>query len=386
MPENISDELADQYINHAVNLQRFTEDVQQRTLGYLEQLERDLVEQLREADPTQPALSRFRQQRLDKLLETTRATIKTAHGDMALVSTKEIRPLVEIEGDFVVKTLNDAVGVDIASVKWTPEVINSIMSDTLIEGAPSREWWSRQSANLTRSFEDQMRQGVLQGEPLSTLVQRVRGKATGKRNVYWIGDPPKRKVFVEFKGGIMDTGTRQAEALVRTSVQSISNEARLQTFQQNNDVINGVQALATLDGRTSTVCIARSGAVWDLETGEPIQGTTETFPGPPPWHWNCRTTLIPYLHSWEELAGKDLGARKNKKIGEIPKSTQASMDGQVAEDLSYEQWLKKKPVEFQKEKLGPAKYELWKKDKLTFQDLISQTGRPLTVEQLKEVS
>lgn len=384
MPENISDELADQYIDHAVNLQRFTEDVRQRTLGYLEQLERDLVEQLRVTDPTQPALSRFRKQRLEKLLELARATIKTAYGDMARGSAKEIRPLVEIEGDFVVKTLNDAVGVDIASVKWTPEMINSIMSDTLIEGAPSREWWSRQSANLTKSFEDQMRQGVLQGEPLSTLVQRVRGKATGKRNVYWIDD--KRKVFVEFKGGIMDTGTRQAEALVRTSVQAISNEARLQSFQQNSDVINGVQALVTLDGRTSTICIARSGAVWDLETGEPIQGTTEPFPGAPPWHWNCRTALIPYLYSWEELSGKDLGKRKNKKIGEIPKSTQASMDGQVAEDLSYEQWLKKKPKEFQIEKLGPAKYELWKKDKLTFQDLISQTGRPLTVQELKEAS
>ena len=235
MPENISDQLADKYINHAVNLQRVTADVRSRTLGYLEQLQRDLVEQLRDNDPTQPAITAFKRKRLEKLLGDTKATISTAYTKMQQASNKEIRGLVEVEGEFAVNTIDKIVKADITSVKFTPEVINSIMSDTLIKGAPSRAWWSRQSAGLKKSFEDQMRQGVLQGEPLSTLVQRVRGKATGKRNTYWIGD--KRKTFVEFKGGIMDTGTRQAEALVRTSVQAISNEARYQAFQQNDDVI-----------------------------------------------------------------------------------------------------------------------------------------------------
>lgn len=383
MPENISSQIADEYIAHAVNLQRFTEDVRQRTLGYLEQLERDLVEQLRDVDPTQPALTRFRKQRLERLLEMTRGTIRTAYRKMESAANKEIKPLVELEGEFAQKSINSAIQADLVSVKWTPEQINAIMADTLIEGAPSRTWWKRQENNLRRAFEDQMRQGVLQGETLQQLVQRVRGTSTGKRHAYWIGDPPQRKIFAEFKGGIMDTGTRQAEALVRSSVQAISNEARYQTFGQNDDVIQGVQALVTLDARTSTICMSRSGAVWDLKTGDPIHGTSEQFPGPPPWHWNCRTTLIPYLYSWEQLSKRDLGKRKNKKIDNIPESTQSSMDGQVAEDLTYEQWLKKKPVEFQKEKLGPAKYELWKKGKLTFTDLISQTGRPLTIDELK---
>ncbi len=383
MPENISDKFSDKYINHAVNLERFTEDVRQKTLGYLEQLERELVDILRESDPTQPSLSRFRKRRLEKLLETARDTINTAYSNMSRVSSKEIKQIIQVEGDFAAKTINSLMSIDIATVKWTPEMINAIMSDTLIEGAPSATWWKRQDDNLRKAFEDQMRQGVLQGEPLSTLVQRVRGKATGKRNIYWIGDPLKRKVFVEFSGGIMDTGTRQAEALVRTSVQAISNQARFDSFAQNDDIIQGVQALVTLDSRTSTICMSRSGAVWDLKTGEPIQGTTENFPGNPPWHWNCRTTLIPYMYSWEQLSKRDLGTRKNKKIDDIPKSTQSSMDGQVAEDLTYEQWLKTKPKSFQIEKLGPTKYELWKKDKITFTDLISQTGRPLTIDELK---
>lgn len=68
----------------------------------------------------------------------------------------------------------------------------------------------------------------------------------------------------------------------------------------------------------------------------------------------------------------------------MSESTQASMDGQIAADLSYEQWLRKKPKKFQIEQLGPKKYELWKKGELTFTDLINQTGRPLTVKELEE--
>jgi hypothetical protein len=84
------------------------------------------------------------------------------------------------------------------------------------------------------------------------------------------------------------------------------------------------------------------------------------------------------------LSGRDLGERKKAKLDKMPESTQASMDGQVAADLSYERWLRKKPKKFQIETLGPGKYELWKKGELTFTDLISQTGRPLTIKELEE--
>ena len=283
MTENVSDRFADVYTARAVDLQRFSENVRIRTLGYLEELERELVRLLRENDPTAPALDRFRRKRLEQLLKDARAAITTAYRTMSAVSSKEIRPLVQSEGAFVEKMLNAAFTVDIASVRFTPEMVSSIMRDTLIEGAPSREWWSRQSQSLTRSFTDQMRQGVLQGEDLETLTARVIGQPTGKHVAYYVDG--KRKVYRDFAGGIMDTGTRQAEALVRTSVQAISNEARFQSFEQNEDVVKGVQALATLDNRTSTICIARSSAAWDLKTGEPISGTSEHFPGPPPWHW-----------------------------------------------------------------------------------------------------
>ena len=82
--------------------------------------------------------------------------------------------------------------------------------------------------------------------------------------------------------------------------------------------------------------------------------------------------------SWEELGA-------SKKIKEIDPGTRASMDGQVAADMTYEQWLKKKDAAepgFAKSVLGPGRYNLWKNGKLTLRDLVDQRGRELTLEQL----
>ncbi len=376
----ISDQIEDDYIAHSVDIERYKEDSIRNVLGFLEKLERDLVAQLSEIDPTAPARTSFQQKRLEQLLVNAKSLIKKAYSDMNKANDNQLIPLVLLEENFAFQEVNGLLGVDIMSTQLTPELINSIVSDTLIEGSPSSEWWSRQSDNLTEQFSDQMRMGVTQGETNNQLVQRIRGTATGKRHTYYLNG--QKKIYSEFSGGIMDIGTRQAEALVRTSTQSIANTARLDVYKQNSDVIKGVQALVTLDNRTSLICMSRSGAVWDIQTGEPISGTTEQFPGPPAWHWQCRTTLIPVLKSWDELSGDNLGVRKNKKIDSIPESTQSSMDGQVAAGLSYDAWLKNQPKERQIEALGVTRYGLWKDDKLTFGQMISQTGRPLTIEEI----
>jgi hypothetical protein len=61
------------------------------------------------------------------------------------------------------------------------------------------------------------------------------------------------------------------------------------------------------------------------------------------------------------------------------------MDGQVAQTLTYEDWLKTKSERFQKEVLGPGKWALWQKGQIGLKDLIDQRGRPLTLEKLKQL-
>ena len=60
-----------------------------------------------------------------------------------------------------------------------------------------------------------------------------------------------------------------------------------------------------------------------------------------------------------------------------------SMDGQVAAETTFEDWLKKQSKGRQDTVLGDGKAALWRDGKINFRDLLDQNGRPLTTEQLR---
>ena len=365
MAQTFTQLLADKFTYHAVDISRFEAHVQTKTIQTLEALESSILHDLDRLDPTATAMKR---RRLEALQKSVKANIQDAYSGIKRDARKDMIQLAETVSTTTADTINTAATVSLLNVGLPAGVLAAMADDSLIQGAPAREWWSRQAGNTYQRFSDQMRQGMMQGDTLGQLVRRVRGTKD-----------------LNFKDGIMEMGRRDAEALVRTSIQSVANAARLETLQQNPDVVKGYQALVTLDARTTELCQGRSGMAWDQD-GQPMTPeTTIEFPGPPPWHWGCRTTLIPITYSWQELASnKDLGKQVQREVNDLPKSTQASMDGQVADTLDYSAWLETKSEAFQQEVLGPGKWALWKDGKLTLRDLTDFRGRPLTLEQLKK--
>ena len=112
----------------------------------------------------------------------------------------------------------------------------------------------------------------------------------------------------------------------------------------------------------------------DAELLEPLDDGPPWLEGPGKLHWGCRSTSVPVLKSW-----KDLGI----DAPEVPDTTRASMDGQVPADTTLEEWLKKQSQARQDTVLGAGKAQLWRDGKITFRDLLDQSGRPLTTEQLR---
>ena len=170
----------------------------------------------------------------------------------------------------------------------------------------------------------------------------------------------------------------QANALVATSVNAVSNRARTETFKENDDVIKGQQQVSTLDNKTSDICISYSGMAWDLE-GEPLPDTNTTLPfnGGPPRHFNCRSSLVPVLKSFEELGLPPQN---------FPEGTRASIDGQVPADITFNEFLRGKSKTFQDRLLGKRRAGLWRSNRINLRDLVDQTGRPLTVDELLALS
>lgn len=363
----LADQVADRFVSHDVNLMRLEASQRRAMLRALQQLERELEKDIRRLARGEETFTLLRSR---ALLSTVRKTIDTAYGRIETRHRALLKDLGSYESAAAARVVNRAIGAPLLSVGISETVVASMLDDNVVKGAPLKSFWKQQSESLFNNFAREMRAGIFAGETPQQLIQRVRGTRANN-----------------FNDGVMRTTRRGAEVVVRTASQSILNDARMEVYQENAGVLEGVQAQVTFDDRTTDICMARSGFAWDFE-GHPLSGTEtdEPFPGPPPWHPNCRSTLIPIVKSLDKLVGdKTLKAAVKKELARLPKGKQESIDGAIAGELTYEQWLETKSDAFQKDVLGPGRYGLWKNDQISLRDLIDQRGNPLTLDELKEL-
>lgn len=368
----IADVFADRFTSHSVNLERFTAGQVSKVIKIVAGVEDKLVALLRKNDPTAPTLTKFKKLRAEKTLDAARKIINQGFGDVQQKQQLELFDLYGFTMSQTVGTINGTIGIDLFTVDVPPARIRALVNDVLVMGRPAREWWlTKSTQQMFDIFKTTVNQGVYVGKPVQEMVRELVG--TRRLN---------------YRDGQLAITRRSAEALVRTSVLSTANAAREETLIENRDLIEGVQALATLDLRTTDICIARSGGAWDLETRNPLPQSTrdEPYPGPPPWHFRCRTTLIPILVSYDKLSRDPKISRSiRREARNIDAGTRASMDGQVAGDLTYSQWLNNQSKERQIAALGTGRWQLWKEGKLKLSELIDQTGRPLTLDEIRQL-
>ncbi len=133
------------------------------------------------------------------------------------------------------------------------------------------------------------------------------------------------------------------------------------------------------------ICIALDGLTWELpESGDPEDyggyvpiDHDKEFPGPTA-HFNCRSTQVSLLKSFNELKGE----LDPEHVDQISEATRASMDGQVGVVDGYAGWLDGKSVDEQNAILGETAASLWRDGKLDLTDITDQSNRPLTSEEL----
>ena len=224
-----------------------------------------------------------------------------------------------------------------------------------------------------------------------------------------------------YADGILQTSRRSAETVARTVINGVSNEARFATLCENDDVLDGIQFLATLDGRTSFVCASLDGKIW---RGDEMEKAAR-----PPLHPNCRSTLIPYIELRDPETGEIIDESEDlldengnvvvraltrsaanadfnklaeesynktarekglkKRWDDLSPSTrkkyyyQAQRDWekanggenayrQVPASTTFKVYFETQPEAFQRSWLGAKRFELWKSGRLKFEDL----GKP----------
>lgn len=330
--------LADAATRHQVHVQRYAG-------GTLKKLAKFITKAISTAKArVADGLSLYGGKRYERQIQALQGDLATIYGDMKGQAILDLTEFGGYEAEFnmtllgkVVKTvvqLNTPVPAQIAAAALADPMdleVGKGRQRISIAGALD-EFSTKKSAEII----SQIRVGSALGETSDQIARRLTPLGVKQKD--------------------------QAAALVNTMTNHIASTARVEVLKDNDDILKGMRRIATLDSRTTLLCMSLD------QTIIPLDGPR------PPYHWRCRTTLVPVL--------KDEYAR------EIPGSTRPSVgpDGveQVSSKTSYGEWLARQPAAFQKDVLGPERYKLFSKGELSIDRFVDDDGKTLTLKELRE--
>ena len=346
--------ITERAIRHALFMERFKTQQVNEIVGFLNMyvipdLLNKLEPRLKRIGRRLP-LSPIQRQRLRYLIRSSRdvlqAGLKRA-GEKFMGSMKE---LAEYESEFQQSIIKKALPFEIDLVTPNVQVLHSVVTTSPMRGEMMGKWFNSIGKKAQTTIKREINIGLVQGESVPKMVKRIRGVAGLVR--------------------------REAEAVVRTSVSHTVNNARMATFEANKDVVTKWKYLATLDTRTTEICMGLDGKQFNVGEG-PF----------PPQHWNCRSQEVPVVISVQEIADMYNIKGPDGKPAKFAKATgrrRAALGGPVKREMTYGEWLKKQSVELQNEALGVGRARLYRRGKVKI-DRFVKDGKRLTLKQLQEL-
>lgn len=244
--------------------------------------------------------------------------------------------------------------------------------------SPLNTWFVNLSRNDRLFINQTVLNGIAAGQPLGTIVDSVMTR----------------------RNGALNSSRAAATRLVRTAITHTQAQAA-EVFWADNDGVNFLRWTAVLDNRTSIICADRDGLVFPIGSGPR-----------PPAHPNCRSVMTPVIDGDEMIGGRpfvvedDGSVRRFRQIArdrsgegrwasmnrtQRNQATARARANWVAENIgggvpptTYETFLRRQSAAFQDEVLGPTKGLLFRRGKLPLDNFVDDTGKTLTLEQLRD--
>lgn len=389
--------IRDRLIRHAVQIERFKSGLVTRYITQLNQSERGLEERLRRELAKRGDLSRS-SQRIDRLIKDMREIRRIGWMQANGTLRGELGNLAVQEGKWISTAMDEAVGLaHFETVLPAPQLLRAVVTSRPFQGRFLREWFSGLERAEASQVSAVVRQGVLEGAGIDDMVRQLRGTSANK-----------------FADGVLQISRHNAESVVRTAVAHTTNAARDKVYNANKDVLEGVQWVSTLDGRTTPICQDRDGRV-DPNPGAKIPDDAPLLVpagARPPAHMRCRSIMAPWFNSaailgsrpfvnstktragreidfraqakskagesWKGMSRKDRGALVKQKrdawgeknIGTLPSKT------------TYPEFLKRQSAKFQDDVLGPTRGKLFRKG-VGVDKFVDKSGRQFTLKELE---
>ena len=376
-----NEEAFDRTLRRKVFVLRFAEGEAERVSKLLAEVEQDLLDKISGA--LTAGLSR---RRLESLLRSVQALQAQAFDSVASTVEADMEAFAKEEAGWERAMLEEVLPV-VADLAVVPLETLRAAANSPVRGMTVKGWLDGIEASCVANIERAIRLGASEGETVPQIVGRIRGtRANG------------------YTDGVLQATRREAEALVRTAVNHVSNQAREQVWLANQDVILCLRWTSTLDGRTTDICRARDGRMAPVggmgAVPDDVSGDRLDPPGArPPAHFNCRSVMVPIIsaagvvgnrpyvndnrtRAQREVDFRALAKEQGISVQQARADWASQAVGQVPAKTTYSEWLGRQPVAFQDEVLGKARADLFRNG-TTLDKFVDYSGRRLTLKQLK---
>lgn len=314
-----SDKLTQINTRRQVHLERVKSHEQGGFLSFFEQMRAQVLNLLNKDITT------FRRRRLETQLKGLNEAIRNIHADYKDVWVSQIKELSKSDIQFQSEALGIVADFDFklpppsqveAAIFSRPLSVHGIHGGELLT-----DFFDDVLDRDIKRLENVIRLGYAQGNTTREITSSVLGLAANN-----------------FKDGAMEKFKTSANSVVRTSLQHTSQVSRQSLYENNSEIIKGVEINATLDDRTSTICQSLDGQEFPLHKGPR-----------PPFHINCRTTTTPVFDERFKFlqGGATRSARGDKGVKDGGKIVH-----KVDAKQTYYAWLKTQSKDFQDSAIG----------------------------------
>ena len=345
-PGNVNGRLVEAVLRHRHYILRVENSVLVKLLQPFRDAQAEILSQLARLGAREGALTDFRlfqAARLREMEVRIQAALQFALGDMLRFSSEDFLAMatreIQIQNAFLRRYIPKGISLDLAG----PDVLR--LEAIVNQPLGGLAWGDRMRRNLQHlnfGMQRSLSLSVALGEGMGQAVTRL------------------RKVAAEL-------GTNRLATITRSEIQRIANHTAVDLYSRNSDVIKAIQVMETLDNRTCLICAAQDGKVFPVGTAAANL---------PPYHASCRGFAAPVVRSFEEMGLDPF---------DFPASTRASMNGQVADTIDYEQWFGVQSPSFQRQILGPSRFELFASGELKISEF-TRDLRILGIDELPTMS
>ena len=404
------------FFRETIDLGRYSNSVSRKFVSTYNDIIVASAKKLRQIDLRQQAAAEGvivapqTRKRLRAIIAQSKTNLNTWAKTTTKEMTQELQGLALLQTDFIKNELQKVTAsgdIPINSVAVSPKYAESFVTtdptqiniftskqfteDDFIEfGAGKFELTARQGATITlpngqtveKAFRGiaerqqdalarHIRQGVFSGESTQQIARRMIGRLD-------FGQKGNVRQIAAAGGEVTKLANYQVRTIVRTSINQVQNQASQAVYAANKKVSPRYEYVATLDSRTSAICMRLDGQEFEYNKGPT-----------PPQHFNCRSTTVPVV----DFDGLQ---KKYPSLEKPPASvldTRPSATGRVPQGTTYGNWLLNQDKKLQVKTLGSeGKVRIFKKlaksegsGQAALRKMIRNDGTEVSLAKLKQL-